>query len=112
MGYRELGGREGIRTPGLLVANEALSQLSYSPTSSNAILANVLMLANTRSTAHKQIARPPRRSPVDPEMRSYGGSFGCPMDPPARCATIFFAFSYSAPARAIAPTASLTCGSP
>ena len=26
------GGREGIRTPGLLVANEALSQLSYSPT--------------------------------------------------------------------------------
>jgi hypothetical protein len=25
------GGREGIRTPGLLVANEALSQLSYSP---------------------------------------------------------------------------------
>ena len=28
------GGREGIRTPGLLVANEALSQLSYSPTSS------------------------------------------------------------------------------
>jgi hypothetical protein len=31
----ESGGREGIRTPGLLVANEALSQLSYSPTSSN-----------------------------------------------------------------------------
>jgi hypothetical protein len=29
-----IGGREGIRTPGLLVANEALSQLSYSPTSS------------------------------------------------------------------------------
>jgi hypothetical protein len=27
-----VGGREGIRTPGLLVANEALSQLSYSPT--------------------------------------------------------------------------------
>src|SRR6266436_6629367 len=35
------GGREGIRTPGLLVANEALSQLSYSPTSSREILANV-----------------------------------------------------------------------
>src|SRR6266849_10985020 len=34
------GGREGIRTPGLLVANEALSQLSYSPTSSREILAN------------------------------------------------------------------------
>ena len=27
----ESGGREGIRTLGLLVANEALSQLSYSP---------------------------------------------------------------------------------
>gem|GEM_PF-5030832 len=25
---REIGGRQGIRTPGLLVANEALSQLS------------------------------------------------------------------------------------
>jgi hypothetical protein len=29
----DFGGREGIRTLGLLVANEALSQLSYSPTS-------------------------------------------------------------------------------
>jgi hypothetical protein len=29
----KFGGREGIRTLGLLVANEALSQLSYSPTS-------------------------------------------------------------------------------
>src|SRR5438128_972823 len=46
------GGREGIRTPGLLVANEALSQLSYSPTSSREILAKVQLLANTRSTAH------------------------------------------------------------
>jgi hypothetical protein len=25
------GGAEGTRTPGLLIANEALSQLSYSP---------------------------------------------------------------------------------
>jgi hypothetical protein len=32
LSYLESGGREGIRTPGLLVANEALSQLSYSPT--------------------------------------------------------------------------------
>jgi hypothetical protein len=40
------GGREGIRTPGLLVANEALSQLSYSPTSSKEILAEAHMLAN------------------------------------------------------------------
>src|SRR5215467_2811727 len=42
----ESGGREGIRTPGLLVANEALSQLSYSPTSSKEILANVVGVAN------------------------------------------------------------------
>src|SRR5437660_1376554 len=47
----ESGGREGIRTPGLLVANEALSQLSYSPTSSETILANAQVLANTRSIA-------------------------------------------------------------
>src|SRR6267378_4333141 len=51
------GGREGIRTPGLLIANEALSQLSYSPTSSKSILANAWALANTRSTARKQAAR-------------------------------------------------------
>ncbi len=35
MGFQQLrrdgGGAEGIRTPGLLIANEALSQLSYSP---------------------------------------------------------------------------------
>ena len=43
---RDFGGREGIRTPGLLVANEALSQLSYSPTSSNKILADAPTLAN------------------------------------------------------------------
>jgi integrase len=42
----KIGGREGIRTPGLLVANEALSQLSYSPTSSNKILADAPSLAN------------------------------------------------------------------
>jgi hypothetical protein len=39
--FEMFGGREGIRTPGLLVANEALSQLSYSPTSSEEILAEV-----------------------------------------------------------------------
>src|SRR5437879_13447181 len=52
------GGREGIRTPGLLVANEALSQLSYSPTSSKSILANAPVLANTRSSAHEHIEEP------------------------------------------------------
>src|SRR6202007_3307555 len=46
-GPSEPGGREGIRTPGLLVANEALSQLSYSPTSSILILAKTPVLANT-----------------------------------------------------------------
>src|SRR5260221_14661410 len=51
----ESGGREGIRTPGLLVANEALSQLSYSPTSSREILAKAQVLANTRSTARKHV---------------------------------------------------------
>jgi hypothetical protein len=33
--FLSFGGREGTRTPDFLVANEALSQLSYSPTSSN-----------------------------------------------------------------------------
>src|SRR6266404_2136104 len=54
------GGREGIRTPGLLVANEALSQLSYSPTSSNQILANAADLANKASFACKQLGAPHR----------------------------------------------------
>jgi hypothetical protein len=44
--FEIFGGREGIRTPGLLVANEALSQLSYSPTSSRQILAEGNGLAN------------------------------------------------------------------
>jgi hypothetical protein len=44
-----IGGREGIRTPGLLVANEALSQLSYSPTSSKEILAEAYRVANRLS---------------------------------------------------------------
>src|SRR3990170_3059307 len=34
-----IGGRGGIRTPGLLVANEALCQLSYTPTKAEIILA-------------------------------------------------------------------------
>ena len=52
------GGREGIRTPGLLVANEALSQLSYSPTSSKSILANANCLANiSRETNSSRLPR-------------------------------------------------------
>src|SRR5438045_5916762 len=47
------GGREGIRTPGLLVANEALSQLSYSPTSSSkSILTKQTDVANA-GRAHR-----------------------------------------------------------
>src|SRR5712692_5111106 len=46
----KIGGREGIRTPDLLVANEALSQLSYSPTSSKEILSNVRGVANPKAT--------------------------------------------------------------
>src|SRR6266403_4454142 len=33
--FLKYGGREGIRTPGLLIANEALSQLSYSQQKAN-----------------------------------------------------------------------------
>jgi hypothetical protein len=44
--FLRFGGRDGIRTHDLLVANEALSQLSYSPTSSNKILADAPNVAN------------------------------------------------------------------
>ena len=39
MEWRDFGGAERDRTAGLLVANEALSQLSYSPTGASFILA-------------------------------------------------------------------------
>src|SRR5258708_29574980 len=95
----EVGGREGIRTPGLLVANEALSQLSYSPTSSKSILAKAQVLANTRSTARKHVGaqhvsglgRDTCCAP-DIETNSPSGSYGCSTGPPARWATIFLAF--------------------
>ena len=60
---RRLVDETGIRTGDLLVANEALSQLSYSPTSSKSILANALVLANTRSPPCRQKsgARPGER---------------------------------------------------
>ena len=37
------GGAEGTRTPDLLLAKEALSQLSYSPTLKNIIIGKVLI---------------------------------------------------------------------
>src|SRR5216683_715885 len=99
----KFGGREGIRTPGLLVANEALSQLSYSPTSSKSILAKAQMLANTRSTACKHLgaqhlSRLGRdAAPLTPKTHSAGNPpYGCSTGPPARWATIFLAFWYSA----------------
>src|SRR5438874_8590122 len=58
----ESGGREGIRTPGLLVANEALSQLSYSPTSSQSILTKQKSVANTRSRASRACKHKSRKS--------------------------------------------------
>ena len=36
----KVGGREGARTPDLLVANEALSQLSYTPEERRAMIVN------------------------------------------------------------------------
>ena len=43
----EFGGAERDRTAGLLVANEALSQLSYSPTKDSSILAAEAVCAKT-----------------------------------------------------------------
>src|SRR6267143_6864095 len=92
------GGREGIRTPALLVANEALSQLSYSPTSSKSILAKAQVLANTRSTARihveaQYLSRLGRdAAPLISKTNSPSGSYGCSTGPPARWATIFLAF--------------------
>ena len=94
----ESGGREGIRTPGLLVANEALSQLSYSPTSSESILANAPGLANTRSSARKQEGRAipsdlaADATPLVWNLLSAGCRYGWSIAPPARCATILLAF--------------------
>jgi hypothetical protein len=94
----ESGGREGIRTLGLLVANEALSQLSYSPTSSKSILAKALVLANTRSRVCKQKGRSICPGPAgmlrpDPKRLQYSSRpYGWSRDPPARWATIFLAF--------------------
>ncbi len=93
-----IGGREGIRTLGLLVANEALSQLSYSPTSSKLILAKALVLANTRSRDRKQkraqhLSRPRRDAAPDLKRLQYSSCpYGWSRDPPARWATIFLAF--------------------
>src|SRR5215472_11851993 len=70
----ESGGREGIRTPGLLVANEALSQLSYSPTSSSkSILAKEKWVANTRQAHRFQRRNPSRYSILHKSRRGLLG---------------------------------------
>jgi hypothetical protein len=45
---KSFGGRDRGRTGDLIVANDALSQLSYSPTSSKAILTRMLEVENLR----------------------------------------------------------------
>lgn len=94
---KKFGGRDRDRTGDLLVANEALSQLSYSPTSSKSILAKAQVLANTRSTARKHVGRstyPDSAGMLRPNTETYSasGPYGCSIGPPARCATIFLAF--------------------
>src|SRR5882724_2833332 len=86
------GGREGIRTPGLLVANEALSQLSYSPTSSNQILANAAHLANTPPLDCKQEGAPGLGRGAPNYSRNRDRLYGWLPAPPVRCAVILFAF--------------------
>ena|GEM_PF-5277822 len=44
----EVGGRDRGRTGDLIVANDALSQLSYSPTSSREILTRLVEVGNSR----------------------------------------------------------------
>ena len=63
-GGQEYGGRDRDRTGDLLVANEALSQLSYSPTSSKRILTEAPVLANRRSDAAMQKGAPFSGAPV------------------------------------------------
>jgi hypothetical protein len=46
--FLKVGGRDRGRTGDLIVANDALSQLSYSPTSSREILTRLLEVGNLR----------------------------------------------------------------
>jgi hypothetical protein len=50
----KIGGRDRGRTGDLIVANDALSQLSYSPTSSMASLAKDMSDSNTRKALRFQ----------------------------------------------------------
>jgi hypothetical protein len=91
LGFKwEIGGREGIRTLGLLVANEALSQLSYSPTSSNKILADAAHLANQASLARKQKGAQ-HAAPLIFKSNGFD-SYGWSVAPLVRWAVILFAF--------------------
>jgi|HubBroStandDraft_4_1064222.scaffolds.fasta_scaffold278057_2 hypothetical protein len=54
------GGREGARTPDLLVANEALSQLSYTPTAGKL---NAKRASNSSKRAERHQTRLPFEVP-------------------------------------------------
>src|SRR5260221_11595470 len=80
-----LGGRDRDRTGDLLVANEALSQLSYSPTSSNQNFSRGLSACQPR----RQSRQP--HGCVVPVFY-----YGCSTAAPERCAITFFTVWYSA----------------
>src|SRR3984893_251584 len=84
--FEIFGGREGIRTPGLLVANEALSQLSYSPPSSEQILAEAKILANrVRSWVTRKEHQTKRGADAAPRRNDLNGKHYQSMVDPAWC---------------------------
>src|SRR5271166_62007 len=56
------GGGKGIRTPGLLIANETLYQLSYTPPNYSQQRTQQNLLWHLRSPWQPQIARPQNRA--------------------------------------------------
>ena len=61
---RNRGGRGGDRTPGLIVANDALSQLSYTPTVR-------IILANARSATKRDSALDCHAGQIPPRIGIY-----------------------------------------
>jgi hypothetical protein len=55
------GGAEGGRTPDLLIANEALSQLSYGPARCNRAAVDCEFAPFTAGSSRSQGLRPPRQ---------------------------------------------------
>ena len=75
--HLHLGGAEGIRTPGLLIANETLYQLSYTPTKKSCKRYDATALA-ARKTARRREAGKVQRSTGGRNPHSRGISFGSP----------------------------------